>query len=73
MTDAYARTVVTACPDGPLLVRGTVELVTPDGLPIPQHRRVIALCRCGKSGITPFCDGTHKLIGFRTGPEGPEA
>ena len=63
---------VVACPDGPFLVRGRVDLVTADGRPIPQHRRTVALCRCGKSGIKPFCDGTHKVIGFRTEPEAPE-
>jgi CDGSH-type Zn-finger protein len=72
MPEPDAETVVVACPDGPFLVRGRIDLVTPDGRPIPQHRRTIALCRCGKSGIKPFCDGTHKVIGFRTEPEAPE-
>jgi CDGSH-type Zn-finger protein len=59
-------TTITSCPDGPLLVRGDVELVDSEGMPIPQRRRTIALCRCGLSSIKPFCDGTHKAAGFRT-------
>lgn len=57
---------ITPYPDGPLLVRGAVELRTADGEPIEPRRRTVALCRCGLSTIKPFCDGTHKAAGFRT-------
>lgn len=66
-----APVTVVACPNGPLLVRGEIELRTPDGSLVPRNRRTVALCRCGKSTIKPFCDGTHKIIGFRTEPEPP--
>ncbi|CAI3799231.1 CDGSH iron-sulfur domain-containing protein [Pseudarthrobacter sp. MM222] len=54
------------CPDGPILVRGDFDVVTPSGEPVPRQRKTIALCRCGASAIKPYCDGTHKLISFRT-------
>jgi len=57
---------ISAYPDGPLIVRGDVQLVDADGEPIEQRRRTMALCRCGLSTIKPFCDGTHKAAGFRT-------
>jgi CDGSH-type Zn-finger protein len=56
------------CPDGPILVRGDFEIVTPSGVPVPRQRRTVALCRCGASAIKPYCDGTHKLIKFRSEP-----
>ncbi|MFC5997608.1 CDGSH iron-sulfur domain-containing protein [Quadrisphaera sp. GCM10027208] len=55
------QTTITAYPDGPLIVRGAVELLDEYGEPVPQRRRVMALCRCGRSTIAPFCDGTHKV------------
>ena len=58
--------VIVACPDGPLLVRGHIDLTRPDGTPIEQRRRTVALCRCGLSAIKPFCDGSHKATRFRT-------
>jgi CDGSH-type Zn-finger protein len=57
--------VVTPYPDGPLLVRGDVDIVAPDGTVVPRRRRTIALCRCGLSALKPFCDGSHKAAGFR--------
>jgi CDGSH-type Zn-finger protein len=57
--------IITPYRDGPLLVRGPIELVGPDGSPVERRRDPVALCRCGKSKLRPFCDGTHKLIGFR--------
>ena len=59
---------ITACPDGPLLVRGEVDVLDAAGEPIPRTRKTFALCRCGVSTIKPFCDGTHKLVNFKTDP-----
>ena len=59
------------CPDGPILVRGDFDVTTPSGDPVPRQRKTVALCRCGASAIKPYCDGTHKMINFRT--ETPDA
>jgi CDGSH-type Zn-finger protein len=59
------RATVTPYEDGPLLIRGDFEIRAQDGARIDARRGTVALCRCGKSAIRPFCDGTHKLIGFR--------
>ena len=57
--------VITSYRDGPLIVRGPFRLQDQDGNEIAVDRKVVALCRCGKSRIRPLCDGTHKLIRFR--------
>ena len=56
---------VTPCENGPLLIRGTFTIVAQDGTVIEPGRRTVALCRCGRSAIKPFCDGTHKVIRFQ--------
>ena len=61
---AEPTATITPYRDGPLLVRGDFLLVDTDGNEIDPGRRTVALCRCGKSGIKPFCDGTHKRSGF---------
>jgi CDGSH-type Zn-finger protein len=55
---------ITPYRDGPLLVRGPFRLTDQDGNDIEVRRETIALCRCGKSRMRPFCDGTHKIVRF---------
>jgi CDGSH-type Zn-finger protein len=62
---------ITPYRDGPLIVRGPFVLADQDGNEIAVGRRTVALCRCGKSRIRPFCDGTHKLVRFNA-PSGAE-
>ncbi|WP_099248753.1 CDGSH iron-sulfur domain-containing protein [Pelagimonas phthalicica] len=54
---------VTAIPNGPLKLDGPVEITTGTGRGLGKMRRAF-LCRCGASKNKPFCDGTHKDIGF---------
>ncbi len=56
---------ITPYPDGPYLIRGDFEVTDHDGRVIETRRKTIALCRCGASQTKPFCDGTHKAIGFK--------
>jgi uncharacterized Fe-S cluster protein YjdI/CDGSH-type Zn-finger protein len=53
--------------DGPLLMRGDLTVADEHGTPVRQDTRM-ALCRCGESGRRPFCDNTHRRIGFQAGP-----
>ncbi len=59
------RVTITPYRDGPLLVRGEVDLRDQEGRPIDPGRRVFALCRCGRTRQPPFCDSSHKLADFR--------
>jgi CDGSH-type Zn-finger protein len=56
------ETVIRAYEDGPLLVRGDFQLQDEGGNPIDAHRGTIALCRCDRSALKPFCDGSHALV-----------
>jgi hypothetical protein len=61
---------IQAYPDGPLIVRGAFALQDHLGGSIPNDRRTVALCRCGRSAIKPFCDGAHKSPRRRDGDGG---
>jgi len=52
-------------PDGPLLLAGPLEICRGTGPTVAKVTKA-ALCRCGHSSTKPFCDGTHKKVGFHT-------
>ncbi len=51
--------------DGPIYVRGPMPLSDAAGNPYEDAGARYALCRCGGSGEKPFCDGTHRSMGFK--------
>ncbi|MBL8798286.1 MAG: CDGSH iron-sulfur domain-containing protein [Planctomycetia bacterium] len=53
--------------NGPLVVKPPVRVVDHLGneFPLPTGKELIALCRCGRSGTKPFCDGAHRQAGFQ--------
>ena len=56
--------------DGPLHIKGNLELVSGTGRTLNRVSETW-LCRCGQSGNKPYCDGTHKKVGFRADGEMP--
>lgn len=60
---AEAETIVETMPNGPLMVYGNVTVKDINGN-LTKKNNVTAFCRCGGSGNKPFCDGSHKKIGF---------
>ncbi len=58
-------TKVTVNNDGSIRIEGDFEIVDPTGTPFGlAGRTIISLCRCGQSTNKPFCDGSHKRVGF---------
>lgn len=64
MLHGMADVRITVRPNGPYLVKGPIELVDGDDNAFLVENETIALCRCGHSTNKPFCDGTHKTVGF---------
>jgi uncharacterized Fe-S cluster protein YjdI len=50
--------------DGPALLKGSFIIRDADKKKVKVSGEVVALCRCGGTKKMPFCDGTHKKIGF---------
>jgi CDGSH-type Zn-finger protein/uncharacterized Fe-S cluster protein YjdI len=52
--------------DGPLLLKGNLTIRAGSGR-AAWEGTAAALCRCGASKNKPFCDGSHRDAGFKTG------
>lgn len=52
--------------NGSLRVEGDFEIVDQQGRAFGLGgRTAITLCRCGHSKNKPFCDGSHRVVGFQ--------
>jgi len=51
--------------DGPALIRGSYIIRDANKKKVKIEGEVAAICRCGKTKHSPFCDGSHKTAGFR--------
>jgi uncharacterized Fe-S cluster protein YjdI/CDGSH-type Zn-finger protein len=64
------ETTVDVRPDGAVYVRGRIRFRGPGRRREFHEEYRVALCRCGASQNKPFCDNSHRLIGFHDrGPE----
>jgi CDGSH-type Zn-finger protein len=54
----------TPAPNGPLLAKGPLTVQNAAKQTIATTTST-AFCRCGASKNTPYCDGSHKAIGFQ--------
>lgn len=55
---------ITVVANGPILIncQGEWSWTGEEGKATGKDR--VALCRCGATATKPFCDGTHRKIGF---------
>jgi CDGSH-type Zn-finger protein len=61
MTDV----TITVRENGPYKVTGPITIVDAEGRPfVLPPGSAVALCRCGHSENKPFCDASHRRIGF---------
>ena len=62
-----AAAKITVRNNGSLRIEGDFEICDSEGAVFDLAGRTsISLCRCGYSENKPFCDGTHKKVGFQS-------
>ncbi|HET7101496.1 MAG TPA: CDGSH iron-sulfur domain-containing protein [Terriglobia bacterium] len=58
---------ITVKSNGSVRIEGDFEIVDQEGKAFGLGgRTVVSLCRCGHSENKPFCDGSHRRVGFQS-------
>jgi CDGSH-type Zn-finger protein len=59
------QVTIKARANGPYKIEGPVRVIDAEGNEfVLPGGSAIALCRCGHSRTKPFCDSSHKRVGF---------
>lgn len=60
-----AEVTIKARANGPYKVEGPVRVIDAEGreIVLPPGDAIV-LCRCGHSRTKPFCDASHRRVGF---------
>jgi CDGSH-type Zn-finger protein len=60
--------------NGPYKITGPVTIVDTEGIPFEfAAGSAVVLCRCGYSKNKPFCDASHREMGFEADDSAPRA
>lgn len=60
-------TKITVRNNGPLRLEGDFTIYDMEGNAFDlAGRTAVSLCRCGHSQNKPFCDSSHKTVGFQS-------
>jgi CDGSH-type Zn-finger protein len=60
-----SEVTITVRTNGPYKVAGPITIQDADGREfVLPAGSAVALCRCGHSATKPFCDASHKRVGF---------
>ena len=59
-----SKVIITGRENGPYMIGGIGTFENAEGQEQVTSGSRVHLCRCGGSANKPFCDGTHRKIGF---------